>query len=103
MPRTHKSLPRLYLDAPLAAGQRIGLEREHTNYLLTVLRMKAGEAVIVFNGRDGAWLTRIAERFPALDDDVRLARRALAESLPSRTFATLGPALHRIEATLTGR
>jgi len=61
MPRTHKSLPRLYLDAPLAAGQRIALEREHTNYLLTVLRMKAGEAVIVFNGRDGAWLTRVAD------------------------------------------
>ncbi len=61
MPRTHKSLPRLYLAAPLAPGQRIALEREHTNYLLTVLRMKAGEAVIAFNGRDGAWLTRIAD------------------------------------------
>ena len=48
MPRTHKSLPRLYLDAPLAAGSRIALEREPTNYLLTVLRMKAGEAVVVF-------------------------------------------------------
>jgi len=61
MPRTHKSLPRLYLDTPLAAGTQIALEREHTNYLLTVLRMKAGEAVIVFNGRDGAWLTRISD------------------------------------------
>jgi 16S rRNA (uracil1498-N3)-methyltransferase len=61
MPRTHKSLPRLYLDTPLAAGSRIALEREHTNYLLTVLRMKASEAVVVFNGRDGAWLTRIAD------------------------------------------
>lgn len=61
MPRTHKSLPRLYLDTPLAAGTLIALEREHTNYLLTVLRMKAGEAVIVFNGRDGAWLTRISD------------------------------------------
>jgi 16S rRNA (uracil1498-N3)-methyltransferase len=61
MPRTHKSLPRLYLDTPLAAGTRIDLEREHTNYLIAVLRMKAGEAVIVFNGRDGAWLTRIAD------------------------------------------
>jgi len=61
MPRTHKSLPRLYLDTPLAAGTQIALEREHTNYLIAVLRMKAGEAVIVFNGRDGAWLTRIAD------------------------------------------
>jgi 16S rRNA (uracil1498-N3)-methyltransferase len=61
MPRTHKSLPRLYLDTSLAAGTLIALERDHTNYLLSVLRMKAGEAVIVFNGRDGAWLTRIAD------------------------------------------
>jgi 16S rRNA (uracil1498-N3)-methyltransferase len=61
MPRTHKSLPRLYLDTPLAAGTLIELERDHTNYLLTVLRMKAGESLVVFNGRDGAWLTRIAD------------------------------------------
>ncbi len=61
MPRTHKSLPRLYRRYPARGGQRIALEREHTNYLLTVLRMKAGEAVIIFNGRDGAWLTRIAD------------------------------------------
>lgn len=61
MPRTHKSLPRLYLDTPLAAGTRIALKREPTNYLLTVLRMKAGDSLIVFNGRDGAWLTRIAD------------------------------------------
>jgi 16S rRNA (uracil1498-N3)-methyltransferase len=61
MPRTHKSLPRLYLDTPLASGTRIELGREHTNYLLTVLRMNAGEAVIVFNGADGAWLTRIVD------------------------------------------
>jgi len=61
MPRTHKSLPRLYLDTPLGVGARLVLEREPTNYLLTVLRMKAGESAIVFNGRDGAWLTRIAD------------------------------------------
>jgi 16S rRNA (uracil1498-N3)-methyltransferase len=61
MPRTHKSLPRLYLDTPLAPGHRIALEREHTNYLLTVLRMKAGESIVVFNGRDGAWLARIVD------------------------------------------
>ena len=61
MPRTHKSLPRLYLDTPLAAGQRIALEREPTNYLLTVLRMKATDALVVFNGVDGAWMARIAD------------------------------------------
>lgn len=50
---------------------------------------------------DDAWLARVADRTPALVEEVALARRALGESLPPRTFATLGPALHRIEATLT--
>jgi 16S rRNA (uracil1498-N3)-methyltransferase len=61
MPRTHKSLPRLYLDTPLATGAQVALEREHTNYLIAVLRMKTGEAVILFNGREGAWMARIAD------------------------------------------
>ena len=61
MPRAHKTLPRLFVDAPLAAGGRLELEREPTNYLVSVLRMKAGEALVVFNGRDGAWMARIAD------------------------------------------
>ncbi len=50
---------------------------------------------------DDAWLERVGTRHPALRDDVALLRRALAEPLPPRTFATLGPALHRVEQTLT--
>jgi 16S rRNA (uracil1498-N3)-methyltransferase len=61
MPRTHKSLPRLHIEADLAAGQALTLEREQTNYILAVMRMKAGDAVILFNGRHGAWLARIAD------------------------------------------
>jgi 16S rRNA (uracil1498-N3)-methyltransferase len=60
MPRSHKTLPRLYVEAPLTAGATLRLERDHTNYLLTVLRMKTGDALVVFNGRDGAWMARIA-------------------------------------------
>ncbi|MBK8085830.1 MAG: 16S rRNA (uracil(1498)-N(3))-methyltransferase [Devosia sp.] len=61
MPRSHKSLPRLRVEVPLAAMVEVGLGHEQTTYLLTVLRMKAGEAVVLFNGRDGAWLARIAD------------------------------------------
>lgn len=59
MPRSHKSLPRLFVEAPLAAGNTLDLSRDHTNYLLNVLRLKAGDALILFNGRDGAWMARI--------------------------------------------
>ena len=61
MPRSHKSLPRLFVDASLAAGARLALGREQTNYLIGVLRLGAEDAVILFNGRDGAWRARIAE------------------------------------------
>jgi 16S rRNA (uracil1498-N3)-methyltransferase len=51
--------PRLYVDAPLSAGVRIGLDRAQANYLLNVLRLKAADSVLVFNGRDGEWRAEI--------------------------------------------
>lgn len=61
MPRTHKTLPRLYVDTPLAAGVEIALDKDQTNHLVNVLRRGAGDDCVVFNGRDGAFLARIAQ------------------------------------------
>jgi 16S rRNA (uracil1498-N3)-methyltransferase len=52
--------PRLFLDHPLAAGARIGLDRAQANYLLNVLRLTTGDSVLVFNGRDGEWRAELA-------------------------------------------
>ncbi len=60
MPRTHKTKPRLYLDVPLTQGKLIALERGQSNYLANVLRKKAGDELVLFNGADGAWLALIA-------------------------------------------
>lgn len=60
MPRTYRSFPRLFVEHPLGEGEHVVLGREQTNYLIAVLRMKAGDSVVLFNGRDGAWLARIA-------------------------------------------
>ncbi|SHE95939.1 16S rRNA (uracil1498-N3)-methyltransferase [Kaistia soli DSM 19436] len=46
---------RLFLDAPLDAGTTVPLDRDQANYLVNVLRMTPGAAVLVFNGRDGEW------------------------------------------------
>jgi 16S rRNA (uracil1498-N3)-methyltransferase len=51
---------RLFIDAAFAAGAQLPLERDQSNYLLNVLRLKAGDAILVFNGRDGEWLARVA-------------------------------------------
>ncbi len=55
MPRYDFHSPRLFVDAPLAAGQRLALDAAQANYLRNVLRLRPGDAVLVFNGRDGEW------------------------------------------------
>ncbi len=50
---------RLFVDSDLAAGQVIGLDSPRAHYLRSVLRLKPGAQVALFNGRDGAWVARI--------------------------------------------
>ncbi|MGE5534591.1 MAG: 16S rRNA (uracil(1498)-N(3))-methyltransferase [Acidobacteriota bacterium] len=47
--------PRLFVDAPLAAGAHIALDAAQSNYLRNVLRLRDGDRVLTFNGRDGEW------------------------------------------------
>ena len=62
MPEIDFRAPRLFVDAPLGAGQTVVLERNQSNYLGNVLRLSAGDTVLVFNGRDGEWQAQIAGR-----------------------------------------
>lgn len=52
--------PRLCVAAAIAAQQTIALDRPQTNYLVNVLRLRRGDSVLVFNGRDGEWRARLA-------------------------------------------
>jgi 16S rRNA (uracil1498-N3)-methyltransferase len=56
-----KTTPRLFLDAALAPGAEPVLSPEQAHYLTHVLRLKAGDGVRVFNGRDGEWLSYLTE------------------------------------------
>jgi len=51
--------PRLYVEAPLVAAGIVALESAQAHYLTTVLRLKSGAPVLVFNGRDGEWSATI--------------------------------------------
>ncbi|MEA2943520.1 MAG: rRNA (uracil1498-N3)-methyltransferase [Bradyrhizobium sp.] len=53
---------RLFLDADLAAGASVALDRNQSNYLGNVLRLAAGGTILVFNGRDGEWQAAIFGR-----------------------------------------
>ncbi len=60
MPRTHASLPRLHIEPDLAANAQLTLGKDQSLYLAAVLRKGVGDEVVLFNGRDGAWLARLA-------------------------------------------
>ncbi|MGJ4997982.1 16S rRNA (uracil(1498)-N(3))-methyltransferase [Bradyrhizobium sp. HKCCYLS3077] len=62
MPEYDFTAPRLYVDAPLLDGNAVPLDRNQSNYLGNVLRLGAGDRVLVFNGRDGEWQGEIAGR-----------------------------------------
>ncbi len=51
--------PRLFVDGSLSGGARIALDRGQANYLLNVLRLRSGESMLVFNGRDGEWRAEV--------------------------------------------
>jgi 16S rRNA (uracil1498-N3)-methyltransferase len=62
MPQLDFRSPRLFVDAALAAGETVALERSQSNYLSNVLRLSAGGTILVFNGRDGEWQAAISGR-----------------------------------------
>lgn len=82
MPHYDFRTPRMFIDHPLAAGKEVTLGRDQANHLLNVLRRKAGDCVLLFNGRDGEWqaeLTGTAKRAPT----VRIGERQ-REQPPAR-------------------
>ena len=82
---------RLFVEAPLAAGGRLDCTPAQANYLSNVMRMRAGDALLVFNGRDGEWLARVAE--------ARKGRCTLEAETQARA-QTGGPDIHYLFAPL---
>lgn len=59
MPRHDFRSPRVHVTVALCAGAEVALDRGQAHYLHAVLRLKPGDAVLVFNGRDGEWRSRV--------------------------------------------
>jgi 16S rRNA (uracil1498-N3)-methyltransferase len=86
MPDLDFRAPRLFVDAPLSPGQTVMLERNQSNYLGNVLRLSAGEAILVFNGRDGEWQAQIKGR-KRPDSLEILNQRRQQDRLPDIAYA----------------
>jgi len=61
MPVHDFNAERLYVASSLCVGAHHICTREQANYLVNVLRLTIGDAVLVFNGRDGEWRAVIRE------------------------------------------
>lgn len=55
------SVPRLFVVADLVQDGIVALPKEQAHYLTRVMRLGLGDAVIVFNGRQGEWQAVIDE------------------------------------------
>jgi 16S rRNA (uracil1498-N3)-methyltransferase len=86
MPLADFRKPRLFVDADLAPGARIALDRNQSNYLGNVLRLAAGETILVFNGRDGEWQAAISGRKRPDHLEVTVQTRP-QDGLPDLTYA----------------
>ena len=52
---------RLFVNAPLGAGQSILLDRDQANYLFNVMRLNVGAFISLFNSKDGEWQAEVFE------------------------------------------
>lgn len=56
-----KSAPRLFVETRLEAGARLPIEGQQAHYLGKVMRIGAGDAVILCDDLTGEWVARVAE------------------------------------------
>jgi len=50
---------RLFVPDPLAVGVEIAPSPDQSRYLVAVMRLSAGDPLLLFNGRDGEWRAKV--------------------------------------------
>jgi 16S rRNA (uracil1498-N3)-methyltransferase len=81
--------PRLYVEAPLTAAAVVALDRAQGHYLTAVLRLKPGDRVLVFNGRDGEWAGTIEAQKRAVS--LRIVERRRAQTVAADLHYLFAP------------
>jgi 16S rRNA (uracil1498-N3)-methyltransferase len=61
MSRYDFAAQRLFVDAALGEGASVACTPAQANYLRNVLRLGAGDVVLLFNGRDGEWRAEVCD------------------------------------------
>ena len=73
--------PRLLIDAPLQTGTELALNEAQARHVGTVLRLMPGDALRVFNARDGEWRAIIGD-IGKRGASVRVEERLRAPVMP---------------------
>jgi 16S rRNA (uracil1498-N3)-methyltransferase len=60
-PYARDMTPRFFIDAALSAGERVALPADVEHHARRVLRLHAGDAVVLFNGRGGEYAGTLQE------------------------------------------
>lgn len=55
-----RSAPRLFVPGPLAEGAEVALDGQQAHYLAKVMRVAAGDAVVLCDDQTGEWTARVA-------------------------------------------
>lgn len=61
MQATVSRVPRFFVDTPLYPGGRLALPPDASHYASRVLRMREGDAALIFNGAGGEYSARIVQ------------------------------------------
>ncbi|RJF85690.1 16S rRNA (uracil(1498)-N(3))-methyltransferase [Sphingomonas cavernae] len=79
-----ESAPRLFIDGELGDGQEIRVDGGQAHYLISVMRLKQGQAVKLFDDRTGEWVAEavaIGKRDLILNVTARLREREAVPDL----------------------
>ena len=85
------SAQRLFVESQLRSGEAIACTKDQAHYLLNVLRVQDGDALLVFNGCDGEW---------RVDVDVTGKRACRLKLLEQVRPQDTGPDIHLLFAPL---
>lgn len=83
-------LNRLYVEHGLTQGQSIPLTQEQAHYLFSVMRLDAGDQLLVINGHAGEWLAKIAQKAKR-GGEITLLHQARAQQNPPDLWLCFAP------------
>jgi 16S rRNA (uracil1498-N3)-methyltransferase len=94
-------IPRFHLDGPLRAGGTCALPEDSAHHAIHVMRLRAGDDIVLFNGRGGEYAARISSIQKLQVSIDLLEHRAIERESPLRVVLLQGvSAGDRMDSTL---